>query len=126
MVLGLDPPPSLVHRDTGAANLLAVRHRPLLAVDLWLEGHPHPVPDLVLLTNCWLYPHWLYRVYWVSCFSELCPSSLCLHCCCHPLQAVTHHNNPAVLAEVSAGLGEAMVGIDIREKGFNSYAQRSE
>jgi pyridoxal 5'-phosphate synthase pdxS subunit len=42
------------------------------------------------------------------------------------LQAVTHHNNPAVLAEVSAGLGEAMVGIDIREKGFNSYAQRSE
>ena len=42
------------------------------------------------------------------------------------LQAVTHYNNPKVLAEVSGALGEAMVGIDIREKGFNSYAGRSE
>ncbi|KAG2428387.1 hypothetical protein CHLRE_15g643550v5 [Chlamydomonas reinhardtii] len=42
------------------------------------------------------------------------------------VQAVTHYNNPAVLAEVSSNLGEPMVGIDIREKGFNSYAQRSE
>ena len=42
------------------------------------------------------------------------------------MQAVTHYNNPTILAEVSGGLGEPMVGIDIREKGFNSYAQRSE
>lgn len=42
------------------------------------------------------------------------------------VQAVTHYNNPAVLAEVSSNLGVPMVGIDIREKGFNSYAQRSE
>jgi len=27
------------------------------------------------------------------------------------VQAVTHYNNPAVLAEVSTDLGEAMVGI---------------
>lgn len=42
------------------------------------------------------------------------------------VQAVTHYNNPAVLAEVSSGLGEAMVGIDVREKGFTAYASRSE
>ena len=42
------------------------------------------------------------------------------------MQAVTHFQDPAVLAEVSAGLGEAMVGIDIREKAFRSYAARSE
>lgn len=45
---------------------------------------------------------------------------------CLFIQAVTHYNNPTVLAEVSSNLGEPMVGIDIREKGFNSYAQRSE
>ena len=43
-----------------------------------------------------------------------------------PFQAVTHYNNPTILAEVSSNLGEPMVGIDIREKDFNSYAQRSE
>ena len=42
------------------------------------------------------------------------------------VQAVTHYNNPKILSEVSGSLGEPMVGIDIREKGFNSYAQRSE
>ena len=42
------------------------------------------------------------------------------------LQAVTHYNDPAILAEVSCDLGEPMVGIDVREKGFKSYAQRSE
>lgn len=47
-------------------------------------------------------------------------------CVCLFMQAVTHYNNPTVLAEVSSNLGEPMVGIDIREKGFNSYAQRSE
>jgi pyridoxal 5'-phosphate synthase pdxS subunit len=31
-----------------------------------------------------------------------------------------------VIAEVSKSLGEPMVGIDVREKGFNSYANRSE
>ena len=42
------------------------------------------------------------------------------------VQAVTHYNNPAIIAEVSADLGVPMVGIDIREKGFTSYAGRSE
>lgn len=47
-------------------------------------------------------------------------------CYCSCLQAVTHYNNPKVLAEVSCNLGEPMVGIDVRQKGFNSYANRSE
>ena len=42
------------------------------------------------------------------------------------VQAVTHFQDPAVLAEVSAGLGEAMVGIDCRDTSFKSYAARSE
>ncbi|KAK9813228.1 hypothetical protein WJX72_011047 [[Myrmecia] bisecta] len=42
------------------------------------------------------------------------------------VQAVTHYNDAKVLAEMSANLGEPMVGIDCREKGFTSYAQRSE
>ncbi|PRW60818.1 pyridoxine biosynthesis isoform B [Chlorella sorokiniana] len=42
------------------------------------------------------------------------------------VQAVTHYNDPAILAEVSCDLGEPMVGIDVREKGFKSYAQRSD
>ena len=42
------------------------------------------------------------------------------------LQAVTHYNDPAIVAEVSCDLGEPMVGIDVREKGFTSYAHRSE
>ena len=43
-----------------------------------------------------------------------------------PFQATTHYNNPKKLAEVSAFLGEPMVGIDIRETNFKSYAKRSE
>lgn len=31
------------------------------------------------------------------------------------VQATTHYNNPAILAEVSLGLGEAMTGIDVRK-----------
>jgi pyridoxal 5'-phosphate synthase pdxS subunit len=42
------------------------------------------------------------------------------------VQAVTHYNDPKIIAEVSQGLGEAMVGIDCRTKDFNSYAARSE
>ena len=30
------------------------------------------------------------------------------------VQAVTHYNNPEIIAEVSKGLGEAMPGQDIR------------
>ena len=41
-------------------------------------------------------------------------------------QAVTHYNDAKVLAEVSTGLGEAMVGIDCRTSNFYSYAARSE
>ena len=29
------------------------------------------------------------------------------------VQATTHFNNPAILAEISEGLGEAMVGINV-------------
>ena len=36
------------------------------------------------------------------------------------VQAVTHHADPSVLAEVSQDLGEPMVGIDCRAKGFES------
>lgn len=50
----------------------------------------------------------------------------CLPPLCVLPQAVTHYNDPAILAEVSCDLGEPMVGIDVREKGFKSYAQRSE
>jgi pyridoxal 5'-phosphate synthase pdxS subunit len=42
------------------------------------------------------------------------------------VQAVTHFNNPKIIAEVSSNLGEPMVGIDVREKDFTSYAGRSE
>merc|ERR1712054_359750 len=42
------------------------------------------------------------------------------------VQAVTHYKDPKILAEVSCGLGDAMVGIDCKEKGFTSYANRSE
>ena len=38
------------------------------------------------------------------------------------VQAVTHYNDPKILAEVSQGLGEAMVGIDCKEMHFTSYA----
>lgn len=41
-------------------------------------------------------------------------------------QAVTHYNDAKVLADVSTGLGEAMVGIDCRTSNFYSYAARSE
>merc|ERR1739847_211645 len=42
------------------------------------------------------------------------------------VEATTHYNDPKKLAEVSAFLGEPMVGIDIRETNFKSYAKRSE
>lgn len=42
------------------------------------------------------------------------------------VQATTHYKDPKVLAEVSSGLGDAMVGIDVREKGFKPYATRHE
>jgi len=42
------------------------------------------------------------------------------------VQAVTHYNDPTIIAEVSQGLGEAMVGIDCKEQNFVSYAGRSE
>ena len=42
------------------------------------------------------------------------------------VQAVTHFNDPAIVAEVSCDLGEPMVGIAVRDMGFQSYAERSE
>ncbi len=41
-------------------------------------------------------------------------------------QAVTNYNDPKIIAEVSSDLGEPMVGIDCRQNGFTSYAERSE
>lgn len=42
------------------------------------------------------------------------------------VQAVTYYDQPDVLAKASAGLGEAMVGIDVRDKDFVAYASRDE
>eukprot|EP00246_Nothoceros_aenigmaticus_P002651 TRINITY_DN134_c0_g1_i1.p1 TRINITY_DN134_c0_g1~~TRINITY_DN134_c0_g1_i1.p1 ORF type:complete len:310 (-),score=56.25 TRINITY_DN134_c0_g1_i1:744-1673(-) len=42
------------------------------------------------------------------------------------VQAVTHFNDPHILAEVSAGLGEAMVGINLSDKKVERFADRSE
>lgn len=41
------------------------------------------------------------------------------------VQAVTHYTDPKVLAEVSCGLGEAMVGLNL-DKNVERYANRSE
>lgn len=40
------------------------------------------------------------------------------------VQAVTHYNDPAVLASVSEDLGEAMVGIDCTSEEFQAYSHR--
>ncbi|KAL6503940.1 pyridoxine biosynthesis protein [Orobanche gracilis] len=42
------------------------------------------------------------------------------------VQAVTHYSDPDVLAEVSCGLGEAMVGINLNDDKVERYASRSE
>eukprot|EP00193_Tetraselmis_chui_P011744 CAMPEP_0177785986 /NCGR_PEP_ID=MMETSP0491_2-20121128/20662_1 /TAXON_ID=63592 /ORGANISM="Tetraselmis chuii, Strain PLY429" /LENGTH=293 /DNA_ID=CAMNT_0019307127 /DNA_START=184 /DNA_END=1066 /DNA_ORIENTATION=+ len=42
------------------------------------------------------------------------------------VQAVTHYNDPKILAKVSSNLGEPMVGIDCKEQNFQSMANRSE
>ena len=42
------------------------------------------------------------------------------------VQAVTHYNDPKIIAEVSSDLGEPMVGIDCRSENFTPYASRSE
>lgn len=42
------------------------------------------------------------------------------------VQAVTHYNDPKIVADVSKGLGEAMVGIECKGPQFESYAMRSE
>lgn len=42
------------------------------------------------------------------------------------VQAVTHYNDPHVLAEISCGLGEAMVGINISDKKVERFAERSD
>jgi len=42
------------------------------------------------------------------------------------VQAVTHYNDPKILAKVSSNLGEPMVGIDCKDRGFTSMANRSE
>ncbi|KAJ7949976.1 Pyridoxal 5'-phosphate synthase subunit PDX1 [Quillaja saponaria] len=42
------------------------------------------------------------------------------------VQAVTHYNDPNVLAEVSCNLGEAMVGLNLTDKKVERFASRSE
>ena len=42
------------------------------------------------------------------------------------VQGVTHYNDPHILAEVSCGLGEAMVGINLNDTKVERYAERSE
>jgi len=42
------------------------------------------------------------------------------------VQAVTHYNDPKILADVSSDLVVPMVGIDCRDKDFVAYASRSE
>lgn len=42
------------------------------------------------------------------------------------VQAVTHYNDPKIIAQVSTDLGEPMVGINCSGEQFESYAIRSE
>lgn len=42
------------------------------------------------------------------------------------VQAVTHYSDPEVLADVSCGLGEAMVGINLNDDKVERYASRSD
>lgn len=42
------------------------------------------------------------------------------------VQAVTHYADPEVLQEVSCGLGEAMVGLNLSDRKVERYANRSE
>lgn len=42
------------------------------------------------------------------------------------VQAVTHFQDPAIIAEVSEGLGEPMVGIECKGPNFVAYASRHE
>ena len=42
------------------------------------------------------------------------------------VSAVTHFNDPSVIADVSCGLGEAMVGINLSDKKAERFAARSE
>ncbi|GJN24217.1 hypothetical protein PR202_gb11948 [Eleusine coracana subsp. coracana] len=42
------------------------------------------------------------------------------------VQAVTHYTDPKILAEVSAGLGEAMVGINLSDPNVERFAARSQ
>lgn len=41
------------------------------------------------------------------------------------VQAVTHYSDPELLAEVSCGLGEAMVGLNLNDKKVERFASRS-
>ncbi|KAI0502140.1 hypothetical protein KFK09_017087 [Dendrobium nobile] len=42
------------------------------------------------------------------------------------VRAVTHYSDPDILADVSAGLGEAMVGINLNDANVERFAARSE
>lgn len=42
------------------------------------------------------------------------------------VSAVTHFNDPSIIADVSCGLGEAMVGINLNDKKVERFAARSE
>ncbi|KAK8935233.1 putative pyridoxal biosynthesis protein PDX1.1 [Platanthera zijinensis] len=42
------------------------------------------------------------------------------------VQAVTHYSDPEILADISSGLGEAMVGINLNDAKVERFAARSE
>jgi pyridoxal 5'-phosphate synthase pdxS subunit len=42
------------------------------------------------------------------------------------VQAVTHYSDPEILADISAGLGEAMVGINLSDPNVERFAARSQ
>ncbi|KAF3449552.1 hypothetical protein FNV43_RR10281 [Rhamnella rubrinervis] len=42
------------------------------------------------------------------------------------VQAVTHYSDPQILTEVSCGLGEAMVGLNLKDEKVERFANRSE
>ncbi|KAK8956410.1 putative pyridoxal biosynthesis protein PDX1 [Platanthera guangdongensis] len=42
------------------------------------------------------------------------------------VQAVTHYSDPEILADISSGLGEAMVGINLNDSKVERFAARSE
>ena len=109
----------------GGRRLLALWRAPLLPP----QGRPRRAGGPVSAAPAAKRRHLRVGLPWTWPWSATNRCVLCCDVMCYavaPLQAVTHFNDPAIIAEVSADLGKPMVGIDIKDKGFTSYAQRSE